>query len=167
MMTMEEAKAFAIILFDVDLTLRRPIIGEKFPKTLTDWHVYPQRLERCHALVQAGIPIGLVTNQGGVAFGIYQPGDIMKELYLLAHTVHASTVKVCFNHPKGKTAPWNTESPRRKPGGKMIVEAVEDISLVYMMSVPLSMVLYVGDMPEDAEAARDAGVAFCATDDFF
>ncbi len=81
----------------------------------------------------------------------------MQELGLPAST----PIAVCYNHPKAKLNRYKRDDPRRKPQGGMLRELAE------AAGIPLARVLYIGDRPEDKQAAADAGVRFVWAGDFF
>lgn len=147
--------------------------------------VLPGRVEKLRDLQERGDAIGIVTNQGGVAFGFVTFVDMVSKLYnamdklvgLYPQQLRKQvrivdcvpnwepvpekwhgvvTCYVCYHDTRGK-APYNdpVEAARRKPSGAMIREAIADYP-----DQAARGVLYVGDREEDLQAAQDAGVGF-------
>src|SRR6266567_4592741 len=154
---------YKLIIFDVDGTLATTKSGATFRKSAQDWQWLPGRLEKLHALKAQGIRLTIATNQGGVAFGYLQQSDILRELGAMARIagIPKGGLYICYTHPHAKLEQYRAEDNRRKPGPGMLMEAMKDFG------TSPEETLYVGDLPEDEEAAKNAGVGFCLTGDFF
>lgn len=150
-----------LYIFDVDGTLTTTASGETFRKNAADWKWLPGRREALARLDQQGAMLAIATNQGGVAFGLLNAQEIRAELASMADQAHITYVTMCFTHPKAKLPEYREDSPCRKPGPGMLLEIIESAG------VPKEDTLYVGDRPEDEQAAKAAGVAFQWADDFF
>jgi D-glycero-D-manno-heptose 1,7-bisphosphate phosphatase len=148
-----------LCLFDLDGTLIvgfMSVPGKKYgTRTLL-----PGRKEKLQKLIANGHTIGIVTNQGGIAFNMSTPSfferkvkAVIAELELPADT----PVKVCYHHAKSRNPQWREIEgvKRRKPSGAMIRELVEEFP-----EAASDGVMYIGDRPEDQAAAKDAGVEF-------
>jgi D-glycero-D-manno-heptose 1,7-bisphosphate phosphatase len=107
-------------------------------------------------LNEAGLPVYVITNQGGIAFG-YLTEEELAEIHDLMHTLlaaegaHVDGVYWCPYHPRGTVPPYNRESPDRKPGSGMFARAAADHDL------DLAASYYVGDMTGDMLAGQRAG----------
>lgn len=160
---------YKLIIFDVDGTLGDPpefdrnATGKqpRFRKTPDDWQLFPGRKERLAALQTAGIKTALATNQGGVAFGYLKEDEMMLWLMELTFELGTTGNYVCFNHPQGKIEKYRKEDYDRKPKPGMLFKA-----MTFHDVLPYET-LYVGDRPEDQQAAWNAGVAFMWADQFF
>ena len=152
-----------LYIFDVDWTLTKPKTGGTFRKGADDWQWLPGRRERLKTLQVNGAYLALATNQGGVAFGYMRKSDIITELYKMAYEVGNNIfVSACFTHPKASIEEYRVEGDtRRKPGPGMLTEAMEHFR------VSPAETLYVGDMAEDEQAAKNANVDFMVAEDFF
>ncbi len=152
-----------LIIFDVDGTLVTTKSGATFRKTADDWQWLPGRLEKLRELKLQGIRLAIATNQGGVAFGFMKQDDILAELIHMCDEggIPRGGLYICYTHPKAKIADYQCEDYRRKPGPGMLIEAVQDFDATYAST------LYVGDRPEDEEAASQAGVDFQWANNFF
>lgn len=162
-----------LYLFDMDGTL---ITGymDRPDRDYNRWSILPGRKARLQQLVLQGHVVGIVTNQGGVAFGHVteaQAADKLLDAFVMLGLAPVRSsgdpwvppIYVCYSDVRGKP-PWNdpADAARRKPSGAMIREAMAD----YPRAAALG-VLYVGDRPEDEAAAADAGVPFMWADQFF
>lgn len=169
-----------LYLFDMDGTLISSYMDNP-DRNYHVWQLLPGRAGRIQQLIAAGHQIGIVSNQGGVAFGLISEQDVVQKLGQVAAQLGfasfwlhdggqpmragwdspALDCFVCYNDPRSKRAAYQDAS-RRKPSGAMICEAMaifpEDVR---------SGVLMVGDRPEDEAAAQDAGVRFAWAEEFF
>jgi len=151
----------ALYIFDVDGTLTTTKSGATFRKTADDWQWLPGRIERLHALANAGVMLAIATNQAGVAFGYLDYHEMRAELRRMADEGRIGFSAMCFTHPQAKSAEFKKDSDRRKPGPGMLLDAMR----AYGESAQNT--LMVGDRPEDEQAARAACCAFTWADEFF
>lgn len=154
---------YSLIIFDIDGTLTATASGATFRKHAADWKWLPGRLEKLKELKAQGIQLVVATNQGGVAFGHFLAKDILAELMrtLKEGGFTKAGLYVCYNHPKAKIEQYRIEDHRRKPGPGMLEEAMDDFD------VDEEDTLFVGDRPEDEQAAKAAGCSFMWAKDFF
>jgi len=107
-------------------------------------------------LNDAGLPVIVATNQGGIAFG-YITEDDLHEIHdrmhrlLAAEGAHVDAIYSCPYHPRGKVSPYDRESPLRKPSPGML-EAGRDEH-----DIDLAASYFVGDMTGDVLAGKRAG----------
>lgn len=117
-------------------------------------------LARLHA---AGFGLVCVTNQGAVARGrctieqVVATNLRLRELVRAEAGVELNAVYFCPFHPKGVTAPWNTEHSWRKPAPGMLLQAAADLGLDLIRS------WMIGDSERDIEAALAAGLPLSQT----
>lgn len=152
------------IFFDLDGTLIRGYL-DRADKNYHAIDVLPRRREILADLIRQGITIGIVTNQGGIAFGYNSEADFATKLAgaLDALGLPSTTVvAVCFSDVRG-ASPYNSplDAARRKPSGSMIEELMKQCG-----TGPLDTI-FVGDRPEDEDAAINAGCRFEWAMDFF
>jgi D-sedoheptulose 7-phosphate isomerase/D-glycero-D-manno-heptose 1,7-bisphosphate phosphatase len=105
---------------------------------------------------EAGIPVAVVTNQSGVARGLYGIDDvdavhgyIAKQL--AEHGAHVDIFLYCPYHPDGVVEAFARTSEDRKPAPGMARAAQAALRL------DLSASFVVGDRPEDLGLARAIG----------
>lgn len=172
-----------LFLFDMDGTLIRSFMreqgGSKSPTYDNSMYdsveVLPGVREKLDALRAEGHSIGIVTNQGGVAFGYQTREQVNRKLYSAMQALGFEpdghrpetgkffTAYVCFHHANATVEEYRDPDgcARRKPSGRMIEEAMWDFN------VDPSKTVYVGDLPTDKIAAHQAGVGFEWASDFF
>jgi histidinol-phosphate phosphatase family protein len=106
----------------------------------------------------AGIPVALVTNQAGVARGLYGIEDVIKVHEYIAerlaeHGAHIDSYLFCPYHPAGTVPAFARTSEDRKPrpGMARAAEAALDLSLTASW--------IVGDRQEDVGLADAVGAS--------
>lgn len=157
-------KQYQLIAFDVDGTLVETRSGAAFRKSADDWQWMPGRLARLETLKAQGARRAVCSNQGGVAFGYMAARDIAQEMSRMAREgdIPIGGIYLCYTHPKASIDQYrDAEDERRKPGPGMLLEAMRDFE------AEPEETLFVGDRPEDEEAARRAGVDFQWAKDYF
>lgn len=107
---------------------------------------------------RANVPIAVVTNQAGVARGLYAIEDVgrvhrhIAEL-LAEHDAHIDLFLFCPYHPAGVVEAFARSSEDRKPRPGMAKAAAE------MLNLDLSSSWVVGDRPEDLGLAEAVGAS--------
>lgn len=162
-----------LYLFDLDNTLISGYMDNP-DKDFNTWHVLPGRWSLLQHLKMQGHTIAIITNQGGVAYGLVTEDEcsakldrVIRDLGLVNPRSSGDApdplVYCSIHHPKGKP-PYNDPelAARRKPSGAMIREAMHDYP-----SAAARGVLMVGDRPEDEAAAKDAEVPYMDAETFF
>ena len=109
------------------------------------------------AVNDAGLLAFVVTNQSGVARGLYGEAEVEAlHAWMRAELGRAGArlddVRYCPHHPEGTVAAYARACRDRKPGPGMI----EDLARRWPVDLPASLI--VGDNPSDLEAGRAAGV---------
>lgn len=107
---------------------------------------------------RAGIPVAVVTNQAGVARGLYGTDDValVHEYiaeHLAGHRAHIDLFLFCPYHPDGVVEAYARASKDRKPGPGMANAAAETLNL------DLTASWVVGDRPEDLGLAATVGAS--------
>lgn len=162
-------KLIKAYIFDLDGTLRRTKSGKTFPINADDVELYPDVAVALRKLDTGDSRVFIVTNQGGVAFGICSPQEGLADL---EHTLNLfddspiSQLIACFHHPNGKIYPYNKRSLLRKPYYGMLVKLELDAANNgYVIDWDHS--LMVGDRAEDQHCANGAEIDFAWAWDFF
>jgi D-glycero-D-manno-heptose 1,7-bisphosphate phosphatase len=127
-----------------------------FVNTPDDFHLLPGAAAAIRRLNEAGIPVIVVTNQGGIALGYLTEDDLaaiherMAEL-LAAEGARIDKVYFCPYYPKGTTPKYAKDSPDRKPGIGMLERACDELG------IDLAKSYLVGDATTDILAGNRAG----------
>ncbi len=155
-----------LILFDLDGTLISAYMDNP-DRQYHRWQILSGRRELLAQLQMEGHQLGIATNQGGVGLGFVTQTAFYRKIQLVLETLELPTdlpVAVCFAHPNAPRKHYRLpdQLARRKPNPGMILELANTYSEQASQGV-----LYVGDRPEDRQAARAAGADFTHADDFF
>lgn len=107
-------------------------------------------------LNRAGLPVAIVTNQAGVARGLYGIDDVIAvhqhiAAYLAEHDAHIDLFLFCPYHPDGVIPAFTRTSEDRKPNPGMAKAAEAALGL------DLAASWVVGDRPEDIGLAARIG----------
>lgn len=121
-----------------------------------DFQFMPGILESCAHFHQAGYKLIVVTNQSGIARGMYTPQDFCKlTVWMKAQFAQAGAaltdVLYCPHHPAGDP-PYNIACQCRKPLPGMLLDAAAK------HHIDLSGSCMVGDSERDMQAALAAGI---------
>jgi len=116
---------------------------------------------------QAGIPVAVLTNQAGVAKGLYGIDDVTRVHHHIAELLaergaHIDLFLYCPYHPAGVVEAFTRTSEDRKPRPGMAKAAEAALNL------DLSASWVVGDRPEDISLAEAVGASaiYLGTGDF-
>jgi D-glycero-D-manno-heptose 1,7-bisphosphate phosphatase len=107
-------------------------------------------------LTEAGFPVVVITNQGGIALGMYDHAFVDQTHADLAATLAKDGASItawyyCPHHPEGKVAEFTQKCECRKPGTLMLENAARELG------IDLKRSWVVGDQWRDIELARRAG----------
>jgi D-glycero-D-manno-heptose 1,7-bisphosphate phosphatase len=122
-----------------------------------DFHVLPGVVEGLRSLAAAGYRLVVVTNQGGIAKGLYSQDDYQHltqhmRQWFAARGVEFAGVYHCPHHPGGSVMPWAQACTCRKPEPGLLLQAASELDLDLARSV------MVGDKVSDVQAAQRVGV---------
>ena len=114
--------------------------------------------EAIAAFNRAGVPVAVVTNQAGVARGLYGIDDVTRVHehiagHLAEHGAHIDLFLYCPYHPAGVVEAFARTSEDRKPRPGMAKAAQAALNL------DLSASWVVGDRPEDIGLAEAIGAS--------
>ena len=125
-----------------------------------DFHWLPGAIEALARLQRAGYALVVVTNQSGIARGLYTQGDmealhrtISKELQ--DQGVQLAGIYACPHHPQAVRPELRMDCACRKPMPGMILQAADQLGL------DLGASCLFGDKVSDIQAGRRAGVGLC------
>ena len=110
--------------------------------------------------------IFIVTNQAGIAKGIYKENDFKKlHLYLKINlsnkNIYFNDVQYCPFHPKGKIKMYRKTSNLRKPGNQMI----KNILKKWLVNKRKSFM--IGDKDSDKKCAKKSDLLFSYSENDF
>ena len=125
-----------------------------------DFRWLPGAIQALQALKHAGWRLVVVTNQAGIARGLFGPAEYdnltsWMHAALATHGVALDGVYHCPHLPDATLAAWCRQCDCRKPAPGMLRRAARDLKLDLGGSV------MIGDKPSDIVAGRAAGVAAC------
>jgi histidinol-phosphate phosphatase family protein len=142
------------IFLDRDGTLN---VDRGYTHKVTDLSWQPDARQAVKYANDAGYYVFVVTNQAGVARGLYQESDVIafhaemqSQLYEIG--AHVDAFEWCPFHVDGTVAAYRQDSRRRKPSPGMIEDLVD------VWPVEMSRSLLIGDSPDDMKAAEAAGL---------
>ena len=123
-----------------------------------DTRLIPGAAETAAAANRLGVPVVIVTNQAGIAYGYYGWDEFIavQDKFLSdleAGGAFVDGVFACPHHPKGKPPYGHPNPPARKPNPGMLLRAAD------MLAIDLAASWIVGDRASDLEAGRNAGLA--------
>lgn len=151
-----------LYIFDKDGTICQSKSGQKFINSVQDQELIPGVREKINQIKSTGAKIAIASNQGGVAFGFMtynEAGEIMNDA---ANLIDADCFVFCPAHPDGTVPGYRYNSENRKPEPGMIFNC-----MIHFDIKDLADVIFIGDRPEDEEAAMRAGVDFMWANEFF
>ncbi len=116
----------------------------------------PGVVEGLRLLERAGFALLVVTNQAGVARGLFPENQVdvihrHLEDELARHGIGITAWKYCPHHPTEGEGPYRGECACRKPAPGMLLEAAEELDL------DLSSSFMIGDKRSDLEAGSRSG----------
>jgi len=129
-----------------------------YPHLEEHLRLMPGAPEAVRRLNQLGYLCVIVTNQSGVARGLFSEDQMKAFNTLIVRKLSAKgavigAVYACPFHSEGRVEAWiHPDHPDRKPNPGMILRAIAEHSIDAAKS------FMIGDQPSDMEAARRAGV---------
>jgi len=143
------------ILLDRDVTI---IVDHGYVGSVDRVEFIEGSAEAIARFNMAGIPVAVVTNQAGVARGLYRIEDVALvhqhiAQYLDEHVAPIDMFLFCPYHPAGIVEAFARTSEDRKPSPGMAKAAAAALNL------DLSSSWVIGDRPEDVGLAAGVGAA--------
>jgi D,D-heptose 1,7-bisphosphate phosphatase len=122
-----------------------------------DFHWLPQSVETVKLLNDLGYLVVVVTNQAGVARGLFKEDDVnalhrWMNSDLMRHGAHIDAFYFCPHHPTEGEAPYVGKCDCRKPAPGLIARAMSD------WSIDVGRSFGVGDKESDRMAYEAAGI---------
>ncbi len=127
---------------------------------IEDFAPLPGAIGALRELQAAGYRLVVVTNQSGIARGLYSEADYLAfslhmEARLQAEGVRLDAVEYCPHLPDAPVARYRLDCDCRKPRPAMLQRAAA------RLGIDLARSMLVGDRRTDIEAGRAAGVGRC------
>jgi len=141
------------VFLDRDGTLIRDVGYLRSADQLALLPGVPHALKRLH---DAGYLLVLVTNQSGVARGLFTEEDVRHTNQALQELLRKKGIELdalyyCPHLPEGTVTPYAQVCDCRKPAPGMLLRAARE------HDVDLARSFMIGDSPSDVEAGRRAG----------
>ena len=125
--------------------------------TLARVAFFPWTVDTIRALNRAGLAIVVVTNQSGIARGLFTEDDLLKLHAWMARELASQGARIddaryCPFHPEGKLAAYRWDSSLRKPQPGTLLD------LIGNWPVDRAKSFMIGDKDIDMEFAARAGL---------
>ncbi len=136
------------------------IADSGFPHRVEHLVFLPGAIEGLQRLQAAGYLLVVITNQSGIARGLYTEADYLRltqhmRQRLLSAGVRLSAVEFCPHLPDAQVARYRRDCDCRKPRPGMLQRAAA------ALNVDLAASILIGDRVTDIQAGRSAGVGRC------
>ena len=120
--------------------------------TLEDFAIFPYTKECIKKIKEKGYLAIVVTNQSGVARGLFSEEILQRMNSYLIEETGVDAVYYCPHHPQGKVEDYRKECNCRKPHTGMIEKACQDFQ------IDMEKSYIVGDRASDILLGQNAGV---------
>ncbi len=122
-----------------------------------DFEFVPGAVDAMRRLEAAGYVLVVVTNQSGIARGLYSERDVEAlgaklSAHLERENVHLAAIEYCPHLPEGTVPLYARTCDCRKPEPGMILRSAQ------ALQIDLAASILFGDKPSDITAARRAGI---------
>ncbi|HOD29701.1 MAG TPA: HAD family hydrolase [Syntrophales bacterium] len=143
----------AAIFLDRDGTINEEV---GYLDRIEKLRLIPGAAEAIRLLNAAGFRVAVVTNQSGVARGLFTEAFVVEVHRTLAELLGREGARIdrfdyCPHHPTEGTARYRRACPCRKPEPGMLLKAAA------ALAIDLGRSYVVGDTPRDLETARRVG----------
>ena len=150
------AETARAVILDRDGVLNRDT-GHVGSRSEFEWS--EDAVEAVRWLNALGVPVVVVTNQAGIAKGLYTEAEFRAlmewiDIQLAAQGARLDGVYFCPHHPTEGRPPYLVDCACRKPKPGLLLEAIADLGVA-----PADCIM-IGDRDSDRAAACAAGVPF-------
>jgi D-glycero-D-manno-heptose 1,7-bisphosphate phosphatase len=117
---------------------------------------FPHSVDAVRLLNRAGFAVVVITNQSGVARGLYEETFVLQTHELMTRRLAEGGARIdgyyyCPHHPTGEVERFRVDCDCRKPAPGMLRQAAADLS------IDLSRSFTVGDKWSDVQVAQAVG----------
>jgi D-glycero-D-manno-heptose 1,7-bisphosphate phosphatase len=136
------------------------IVDHGYVNTLSKTNLVEETLQIMRIANKNAVPISIITNQAGVAHGLFSEKDLIEynlDLLNLLKTeaeVEINGLYYCPSHPEGKEETYRRSCDCRKPMTGLFKESITDSGAVFTRS------MFIGDKESDEESARRLGMRY-------
>jgi len=150
----EHKKKFPAVFIDRDGVIND---DKGYVHRIEDFFFLPGAISGMQLFQNMGYKIVIITNQAGIARGMYSENDFLKLTEHMTKKLEGRNVKVsgvyfCPHHPDGVIKRWTSVCNCRKPNPGMLTKAANDLGLLLEKSILL------GDKCSDINAGINAGI---------
>lgn len=150
----ENKNKFSAVFLDRDGVINE---DRGYVHRIEDFFFLPGAISGMQLFQKMGYKIVIITNQAGIAKGIYTENDFEKLNNYMIETLSKNNIKIsgvyyCPHHPNGIINQWISHCNCRKPNPGMIIRAAKDLNLQLQNSILL------GDNCSDINAGINGGV---------
>lgn len=125
---------------------------KSYVRTVEELEIFSYAFECVQQIKNKGYYTIVVTNQSGIARGLFTEADLYKLHLYLKQETGVDAIYYCPHHPEGKIRPYRKICHCRKPATGMIEQACKD----YRIDMDRSFL--VGDRAGDIIAGQGAGL---------
>lgn len=124
---------------------------------ISDFEYIQGVLEALKCLTDNKVEIYIVTNQAGIAKGLFTELDFKQLTTFMLNSMQSYGIKIadvlyCPHHPKGTVAAYQKTCQCRKPQSGLLLEVIKQHCYNY------NHLALIGDKNSDIEAARKLGI---------
>jgi D-glycero-D-manno-heptose 1,7-bisphosphate phosphatase len=160
-------KRVPVLYTDIDGTVRwgKDELG-RFVNTVEDVKVFDEVPDLLWRYKKLGWRVVGISNQGGIALGHMDMKTCLEAMWETNAQTRMAFDKIawCSHHPAAEN-PEMAVCWCRKPKAGLVIETALGLAERHAGEIyPPHLGLFVGDRPEDAECAHNAGLTFMAAD---
>ncbi len=123
-----------------------------YVKAIDDMPIYPFTQNSIKKIHDAGMLAIVITNQSGVARGIFSEDKLKEKNRLLEEETCVDAVYYCPHHPEGIIKKYQKKCDCRKPEIGLIRNACSDFD------IELTKSFFIGDRETDIQTGKNAGI---------
>ena len=146
-------KKYAAVFLDRDGTINEEV---GYMDSLEKLKIIPEAFEAIRLINQNGMKAVVITNQSGVARGLFSEEFVQTVHAIIQEQLKAGQAFIdafyhCPHHPTEGQGVYLQTCNCRKPAPGLLFKAADE------MEIDLGQSYMIGDMPKDVEAAKRAG----------